>query len=77
MANISSFEVLGLSFIDSSISEADKTIPREVILNLKGLEEDLQQIKIFISIEKDKMKTLFYIIKANITEMLPLSQTTW
>ena len=54
MANISSFEAPGLSFIDSPISKVGKTIPREVILNLKGLEEDLQQIKIFISIEKDK-----------------------
>ena len=54
MANISSFEPVGLSFINLLISEIDKTIPQEVILNLNSLEKDLQTIKIFISIEKNK-----------------------
>jgi hypothetical protein len=32
----------------------DKTIPREVILDLKELEEDLHETKIFILVEKDR-----------------------
>ena len=54
MANILSFEAARLSFIDSPISEADKTTPRKVILDLKGLEEENKEIKIFISVKKDK-----------------------
>ena len=54
ISNISSFEVAGLSFIDSLISELDKTTPKEVILNLKGLKEDVKEIKIFILVEKNK-----------------------
>ena len=52
--NILSFEVSGLTFIDSSISETDKITPRKVILDLTGLEKELKSIKIFISVEKDK-----------------------
>ena len=54
MANISSFKVAGLSFIYSLISKLDKTTPREVILNLKRLEEDVKETKIFILVEKNK-----------------------
>ena len=54
MTNILSFKAPGLFFIDSPNSEADKTIPREVILGLHGLEKDLQQTKNFIYVEKDK-----------------------
>ena len=54
MANISSFEVSGLSFIDSQISNLDKMTLQEVILSLTRLEEDLKSTKIFISVEKDK-----------------------
>ena len=53
MANISSFEASGLSFVDFPISELDKTTLCEVILNLKGLEEDPKDTKIFISVEKN------------------------
>ena len=53
MANISHFEAPGLSFINSPISDTDKTIPREVILDLTGLNQELQNTKIFISVEKD------------------------
>ena len=52
MANISSFEATGLSFINSLISKLDKTTLREVILNLTGLEEALKTAKIFISVGK-------------------------
>ena len=54
MANISLFEVTGLSFIDSPISELDKTTLREVILNLTGLKEDLITTKILILVEKNR-----------------------
>ena len=52
--NILSFEASGLTFIDSLISETDKTTPRKVILDLTGLEKELKSIKIFISVKKDK-----------------------
>ena len=64
MANISLFEALGLSFIDSLISKADKTTSREVILGLHSLEKDLQQTKIFISIEKDKNRNFILYYKS-------------
>ena len=54
MANISIFEATGLSFINFPISEVNKTTPREVIINLNSLEQDLQTIKIFIYIKKNK-----------------------
>ena len=40
MANIMPFEATGITFIDSPISKADKVTPYEVILNLKGLDEE-------------------------------------
>ena len=54
MANIYSFKVPSLSFIDSLISDKSKTTLWEVILKLTGLEERLKSTKIFISVEKDK-----------------------
>ena len=62
MANILSFEAAGLSFVDSLISKVDKTTLREVILGLKGLEEENKETKKFISIEKDKYRNymLYY-----------------
>ena len=53
IANISYFEAPGLSFIDSPISNIDKITLREVILDLTDLNEELQNTKIFISVEKD------------------------
>ena len=41
MANTLSFEASRLSFIDSLISNWDKTTPYEVILHLNRLEEEL------------------------------------
>ena len=41
MVNISLFEAPGLSFIDSPISDTNKTTPREVILGLTELEQEL------------------------------------
>ena len=51
-----SFEATEIIFIDSLISEANKIIPHKVILNLKGLDEDIKATNIFISIKKIKMK---------------------
>ena len=45
---------MGLSFVDSPITKEYKTIPREVILNLTSLEEEIKEVKIFILVEKDK-----------------------
>ena len=39
-----------ITFIDSLISNQDKTTPREVILNLTSLEDETKNQKIFISI---------------------------
>ena len=64
MTNISSFEALELSFIDSPISEVDKTMPRDVILSLTCLEKDLQTIKIFISVKKDKYRNFILYYKS-------------
>ena len=66
MTNISLFEVSGLSFLDSLISELDKTTLRKVILDLKRLKEDLRETKIFISVEKIDIVILSFIIKINI-----------
>ena len=54
MASISSFEVAGLNFIDLPTSNQDKTTPREVILQLKDLEEEAKETKIFISVKKNR-----------------------
>ena len=54
MVNMSLFEAAGLNFINSSINELDKTTPHEVILNLKGLEDEFKDIKIFILVKKNK-----------------------
>ena len=48
------FEASGLKYLDSSISVSNNTIPRQVILNLKGLVEETKEEKIFISVEKNK-----------------------
>ena len=52
MANIMSFEVVDLSYLDSLISDVDLTILRQVILNLNGLGKETKSQKIFISIKK-------------------------
>ena len=49
MANISSFEAIEHSFIDSPISKLNKTTLREVILNLTELEKDLKTEKKYLS----------------------------
>ena len=54
IVNIMSFEVAGLSHLDSPMSNMDLTAPRQVILNLNGLKEDTKSQKVFISIEKNK-----------------------
>ena len=43
LANILSFEVPGLLFISSRISENNKTIPHKAILQLTGLEEESKE----------------------------------
>ena len=48
-----SFKVTGIIFIDSSISELDKIIPRKVILSLKKLDKETKNTNIFISIKKN------------------------
>ena len=47
------FKVRGLLFIDLPISKTNKTTLREVILNLKGLDDELKDTIIFISVEKN------------------------
>ena len=56
------FETRGLLFIDSLIHEIDKTIPQEVILNLKGLDDKSKDTSIFILVEKniDRNFILYY-----------------
>ena len=51
-----------MNFIDSLISDQDKNTPREVILQLKGLEEKAKENKIFISVEKNRSRNfiLYY-----------------
>ena len=77
ISNISVFEAADLSFVDSPISKEDKTTPREVILNLTSLEEENKEVKIFISVEKDKnsnyilyYKNKFYHDASTITDYL-------
>ena len=48
-----SSEANGITFINSSISNQNKTIPSEVILNLTSLQDKIKNKKIFISIEKN------------------------
>ena len=43
-----------MNFIDSLISNQDKNTPREVILQLKDLEEEAKENKIFISVKKNR-----------------------
>ena len=53
MANIISFEATGIIFSDSPISEVNKIIPCEEILNLKELDKETKDTNIFISIKKN------------------------
>ena len=48
-----SYKVPGLSYINSQISNKDKTTPQEVILKLKDLIEETKEENIFISIKKN------------------------
>ena len=48
-----SYEAPYISYINTLISDKDKTTPYEVILNLKGLTEETKEENIFISIEKN------------------------
>ena len=62
MSNIMLFESLGLTYLDSPISVSNNTTPRQVILNLKKLVEEIKEEKIFISVEKNKNRNfiLYY-----------------
>ena len=44
---------LGISYINTPISNHNKTTPYQVILNLKRFTEEKKDKNIFISIEKD------------------------
>jgi hypothetical protein len=72
MENISSFEALRLTFINSPISKTDKITPREVILGLTRLEKELKSIKIFISVEKDKNRNYLLYYKSKY-QCLPIA----
>ena len=61
MVNIMSFKAADLSYLDSPINDTDPTTPRQVILNLNGLEEDTKLQKIFISIKKIKTEIMYYL----------------
>ena len=52
--NILIFEALGLTFINSPISNSDLTTPRQVILSLTCVSEESKEEKIFALTEKDK-----------------------
>ena len=54
MLSVASFEASGLSYLDNPISGEDKTTPRQVMLNLKGSEEETNNEKIFISVENNR-----------------------
>ena len=56
ISNIMAFETRELSFINSLISETDKTTSREVILNLKELEDESKDTNIFILVEKNRYR---------------------
>ena len=58
MANVMSFESSGLSYLDSPISGEDKKTQRQVMLDLKGLEEENMNESTLMSAEKTKMETL-------------------
>ena len=79
MANIISFEADRIIFIDSLISQLNKIIPHEVILNLKGLDEETKNTNIFISIKKNSKgnfilyyKKKYYRNASMIAEYLPV-----
>ena len=57
-----SYEAFRLCHINQPLSNKDKTTPRQIILNLKGLIEETKEEKIFISVEKDTNRNfiLFY-----------------
>ena len=78
MENIILYEAPGISYINSPLSNTDKTIPYQIILELKGLTEETKEEKIFISIEKDQSgnyilfyKKKFHYDTLTITDYLP------
>jgi len=50
MDNITSYEVSGLTHLDSPLSKKEKIILHQIILNLKGLTSKTKNEKIFISV---------------------------
>ena len=79
ISNIMAYEVSGIDYIDSPLSNKDKTTLRQIILSLKGLTEETKDENIFISIEKNPSGnyTLFYKKKfyhdvSTITDYLPV-----
>ena len=68
ISNVISFEALGLIYLDSLISASGNTIPRQVILNLRGLVEETKEEKIFISVEKNKNRNFILYYKKNSIE---------
>ena len=63
LANIMVFEVEGLTYFNSAISSSDKHIPRELILELKGLSEENKNDTICIFVEKDYKGNIILLYK--------------
>ena len=57
------YKALGIDYIDTPLSNKDKTAPYQIILSLKDLTEEIKEENIFISIEKDLLGNYIFFYK--------------